>query len=500
MADQMIGPSAPNLLLSQMMATSPMGGAVAGAGAEGGIGDAGFQSLLSLVNDTSLVEEQGGMMMESLKLGANGLQDIESEKLSTKANASVANLDVMQALAPLGQMGQNGMANVGLGQSANLVQETKLPVSNPMGIDPNALSGQALQMQLATGAMVRPMATPVKGPSVEATAQWAQAFADGDIKELAVGPTPDDASLMSVKSAKADASMERAIQGAKASVAGLAVMGVESRGSKESGVSDQGASGFQAFKAAELPKITTKTAPTQHSATKAVNASDFLLDQSMTSRGAVASDAKPQASALVGAKQIGQPGDHRIAPQALDFVADKVQGLRDQGGGTLRVQLAPKEMGIVELKVSVIRGQLTVKMTAESPETMKALEANKADLVAKLEHTMPTQLEISSKAVHEVSFAKSSGSVLNRPEGATTQSLLDLKGVSQSADVSDMADMMNMGGKDHSSSNQTMDFSRQDSGNRSGTNSESNLGWSREERRDRAMNQWAESFEERQSA
>ena len=72
--------------------------------------------------------------------------------------------------------------------------------------------------------------------------------------------------------------------------------------------------------------------------------------------------------------------------------------------------------------------------------------------------------------------------------------------MSQSADVSDMADMMNMGGKDHSSSNQTMDFSRQDSGNRSGTNSESNLGWSREERRDRAMNQWAESFEERQSA
>lgn len=240
-------------------------------------------------------------------------------------------------------------------------------------------------------------------------------------------------------------------------------------GSRERPEAPEGFSRFRSFERAEstLAKPTVK---------RSQSGGEFLLNHATADKSAA-----PAATALVGSAALGKTGDRRISPESLDFVADKVDALKSQGGGRLKVEMSPRDLGSIEIRVSVARGQMKVEVLAEKPETLKALHASKAELATKLDQIGPaTSLDMGElrgktvlSAVREPSTGdllglRTNASVAEAPSSGTgTGGLKALGGAERSSDF--------LSGRD---------FQQEQ----------------REERRERAMDQWEDLAERRKSA
>ena len=122
---------------------------------------------------------------------------------------------------------------------------------------------------------------------------------------------------------------------------------------------------------------------------KPVTGADFILSRSTTE-----TTSAQKSGALELPQKLGAPSDRRISSGTVDFVADKVDALRAQGGGRLRVEMSPKDLGGLEIRVSMARGQMKVELFAERPETLQAVRNSSSELGAKLSAIAPAQLEI----------------------------------------------------------------------------------------------------------
>jgi|GEM_PF-2536977 len=201
---------------------------------------------------------------------------------------------------------------------------------------------------------------------------------------------------------------------------------------------------------------------------------DMLLDRmdvSVEASKQGVNAANLRAPALVGAAAMAAPeSDRRISSESVSFVAEKIETLRAQGGGQLRVELNPNGMGSIEIRVSMVRGQVQVKLAAERPETLKALQESRGDLLGRLEsHQAAATLEMST-----LSEVRGQAMRSFAPQHALSESLVDLRSASAERRAPEVQ----------------------------GSDSRDNFAsgdWQRDERREQSRDRWSETFE-RQSA
>jgi len=286
-------------------------------------------------------------------------------------------------------------------------------------------------------------------------------------------------------------------------------------------------------------KITVNADSKPQNESKSQSGSSFLLEKSHSDKS-LAKDAsdKPLINpeshnlkpALNNAATLGLPEDTRISPQSIDFVADKVQALREQGGGRIRLEMDTKELGIVELKVGIRGSKVEIQMIAQNPEAQKALDASKDTLIQQIESKHSFKADVVESTAHLWSSRQSSGSLASHVDSAkraasTSQALLETRSVPMASNTmsaqemhdtvrenSNMSSMRQGAAERTLSSDLGMNMSMSDQ--RSGSESSSNEGQSfsrersqanqnqhsREDSREKALNSWEQSFENRKSA
>ncbi len=123
---------------------------------------------------------------------------------------------------------------------------------------------------------------------------------------------------------------------------------------------------------------------------------DFFLDSDTAmAAGSKSAPQMMEAPALRNVEALGEPMDKRISHQAVDHVAEKIDALKAQGGGVVKVHLDPKDLGGLSLRVSMRSGVAKVEIVAEKSETAQLLKNSGSELVSRLENSgMQTQLSI----------------------------------------------------------------------------------------------------------
>ena len=351
-----------NLLGLFGMGTSPMASQMEppmmpelGA-ADGEFGE--FQSLLNLVQDLEPGDFQDGVSYSDFVSQASQLSDSSGRALAAEAGMAQMGLAQLEIqAAPKELVGRLATPVAGETISAN---EWLL---NSNGVD--ALSERALYEQ--SKANMKPDANSV--------AKWALAIAAGDLTSVEVGEEVNS---------KAN-SKENALAEAKPKFEALDLPKVQHLSVKELG-------------SERTQKVLSKTSAADLVESKPKSASEFLLD-STHSRAAMAAGAglvsDPKGTpALIGGSDLGGPSELRISPQSVSFVADRIEALKANGGGTVRVELNPVELGGIEIRVSMRGRKLEVKLSAEKASTQAAFEAARSELTQKLEGIKPARLEI----------------------------------------------------------------------------------------------------------
>jgi len=194
--------------------------------------------------------------------------------------------------------------------------------------------------------------------------------------------------------------------------------------------------GFVAVRMKEFPKVASadvavKAAPIESFAKvkiadgEAVSAREFMLGNELAmNEGSVQIAPKAQA-ALASAETLGTAADRRVSHQAIDFVADKIDTLRTNGGGVLRVHLDPKDLGSVMLKVSTKGGIAKVEIVAEKAETAALFTQNRADLNSKLENSgISAHVSIDQGRLSSVANASPNSQMLSRANNISSYDLM----------------------------------------------------------------------------
>lgn len=249
---------------------------------------------------------------------------------------------------------------------------------------------------------------------------------------------------------------------------------------------------------------------------KSTEAKDFLLDHQVGYSRAAEKASFQEMPVFLAPASIGEPTDNRMAPDALNFMADKIESLQAQGGGRLKLELNPKELGLVEIKVSMRGGKLNVDLSAERQETLSAINNSKSQLLDKLTTVGPANLVITPKL--EPMFARQGVEIKGSNSSLTSNSqemisLRDLSGSSQARNVQDTIKVgSNVEAVRHAVGRTDFDggvfvdgvesLKVQTSIPNKETLSESrsdSSGWQRDDRREQARQKW-QDFRERKSA
>jgi hypothetical protein len=159
----------------------------------------------------------------------------------------------------------------------------------------------------------------------------------------------------------------------------------------------------------------------EQSPNQSSKASDFILSQFTVD--SKMSEAKP---AILNLETLGNSQDLRIAPNSVDFLSEKIEALKSQGGGMIRVEMNPQDLGGLEIKVSQARGRLVVELKVEKDSTLKVFENSKGELSRKLDDLTPTNLSIAStdRSMKGISQGEISG--MNQKPSPTTANTLDV--------------------------------------------------------------------------
>ena len=488
--------------LNNASMTSPLGASQT-SGQEAPLGAEGFQDLLALVGDMQVADEQSPQQGDLIK---QSVQEMMSE--SPLARMELANLQ----MAPLVVNGPS----IGLQPLAAEMPSPSRPQSREaVALDPLQTMELAQQSQLEISAKQR----QPEAHDPAAVAEWSRAFMSNDLQKIEVGPdasTPQSASEgLDHRDSALTADMPFVPQAVETSspVAAKSVAPKFAASSKPAERNAPGAEAFVAWSAQSsvAPAASERSAKALKSntvKTEAVSGADFLLGQSVDARG-VEGQAKAPA-ALVQSASLGESSDKRISAESLNFVADKIAALKDQGGGQIRVALNPNELGSVEIRVSINRqGTLDVKLLAERSSTMAALSEVKSELTTKLASIRPTKLDVghlelglSTRAEARTSAAFASSQDLMVSKAPSSVASLMREVPSSAPAMTGMKAPIDIG-----SPLSSVDFAsapRAEALSVKGSESAQTDGfsnaWNRDERRERARGQWEESFKERRSA
>jgi flagellar hook-length control protein FliK len=89
-------------------------------------------------------------------------------------------------------------------------------------------------------------------------------------------------------------------------------------------------------------------------------------------------------AAVVGAGQLTAPISAQDRADNLNEIISKAQFIAKNGGGEMKVELKGNEMGPMNLKVSIDKGQVSIQMVTQSEKTRKLIEDNLQDLKTSL--------------------------------------------------------------------------------------------------------------------
>jgi hypothetical protein len=152
--------------------------------------------------------------------------------------------------------------------------------------------------------------------------------------------------------------------------------------------------------------------------------SAFVLDQWGTQKSGVPSSSK-----------LEMPSEltNRLEPAQLRFVSDRIEALRAQGGGELRVQLNPENMGSIELRVSRVRDsqgveqQIRVEIRAERGDVAQWLQESRSDLVDQMAKTQSRSVDLEIHSVQGISRPSESAIGVSSSAGLSSQGWFELR-------------------------------------------------------------------------
>ncbi len=479
-----------------------------------------FQDILGLVNNMSLADEQSGVLGDTIDEG--------SKKLIQDSSLVQMQLAAMQgALAP--QVGKQEAVSTKANETLSVGQ----PASIQKPVETQSLQGIAQEMQMLSQLNLNAKKEALQGePSQDAVEQWAAAFANNDIKGVVLEKDKPQSKIETRELgsdsidlvAKANGSLENPndLAGDLSKVVSLKAQPVQEKtvqGTKANSNEIAKAS-FESTKIDELARVKlgqdskTETSDKksgqggQEKKPAVMSGQEFILQQGVATK---ASPSKDGVAALVGAKTLGESSDRRVSPESLNFVAERVEALKAQGGGTLRVDLNPRELGGIQIKVSMARSGLQVELIAERPDTMKMLQASREDLALRLKDISPTKIELGlAREMPQMAMDRMAKATQS---AASSQEMLSLRGGDLSKAQATSSDLQNKLQPDFdrgtearsifsAAGGQKAEFSANGGGSmnskqnfESGSQSRSEGEWNRDERREKAQDRWEEFLE-----
>lgn len=356
-----------------------------------------FVNLLDLVEGIEVAEMSSASDPELnfANLGET-LNDETSEKVLTDKNAALA-----------------GLAISGVDLNAGLINKT---VGQDVAVKTEALGTENKVVKEFTtpGEILldAPLAQPLSKPEARlgsaSVAAWTAAFASGELKNVDVSQAAPEGTNLNLDRQVAKnervmmAELAKPVEGAtlpalepELSAQPVVAKGAVAMASHELPKDKPAQEGFVPM-AASVERVASSdqsvarvhgneaTREERPSAKKntSVQAKDFFLDRSEISNAAAGSQSRTVLASAVGAKGlVTKTSDQNV----VDFVSDKVQNLQAAGGGTLRVGLDTKDMGQIEIKVTLRAGRVDVRISGESSELTRQLEASRSELTSKLE-------------------------------------------------------------------------------------------------------------------
>ncbi len=499
-----------------------------------------FQNLLDLVSDIDLADGQSPEFPETLDESLNGISDSLLQDMKVSQNQS--EISILQH-----QFASSGLnKQLPLAQAPNIGQRVEKPdemnelVSNltSMSVPLNEMERTAIDLNR------QELNRQTDKPKGEAVQMWAAGIATGDITSVDVmapvakqipqtdpksfefvlgfknpGASPQNEGLQkepleSQRVLKDPPKVESTTQVSKAiEVKPVFKIQTESPaepvttststknvGSNEKPQTVQ----LESFVPANPVKVETsvnqisKTEPNKE--LKTWESSEFLLkEQTKTAKkiepNSAVSDLAPAAAFVAKESVLGGQGklatvDNRLSSHSVGFVAEKVQNLVDQGGGQIRVQLNPHNLGSLEIRVSMKPGGgVDVQVRAEKETTRIAFENSKGDLTQKLQQLSgQSHLEVTNLGSTKTAFE-------------ATKVLPQNEHVMSSRDLGSLMDFR----KDVTNDAVKPETSLRALEKSAPTSSEflgdrGSQGQTKEDSRSRAMNQWEEQFKDRKSA
>ena len=214
----------------------------------------------------------------------------------------------------------------------------------------------------------------------------------------------------------------------------------------------------------------------------------FFLDRSELSSGVGGPQGRTVLASAVGSNSlVTKSSDQNV----VDFVSEKVQNLQAAGGGTLRVGLDTKDMGQIEIKVTLRAGRVDVTISGESSELTRQLEASRSELTSKLEK----HVELGDLSIAKGQFSRVEDSrqvISNAGSMRLTEDLVR----NAARDGIDMAANLDQPRSERLEAlRSSAPLSRAEQ-----SNTESGQDFARDERRGQALEQWANFSQMRKSA
>jgi hypothetical protein len=218
----------------------------------------------------------------------------------------------------------------------------------------------------------------------------------------------------------------------------------------------------------QVKKITEAKAKPQ-----AQNARDFMLDRAVMSAGSQGQ--------LQDVGALKNSVTQKIDSKVLDFVVDKVEQLQAKGGGMIKVGLDTKGEGSLEIKVALRAGKVDVHIGGSDAALTRELNKHKSELMSRLEKNVDVaSLDIGARK--SVNSSEVRIAAMDRASSlfSSDEMLRSLTGaeIARSSDESWSAQRNSAHLSIHSSE-------------RGSAASDGSQEFARDERREQAMNQWA---------
>ncbi|NCN40424.1 flagellar hook-length control protein FliK [bacterium] len=504
------------LMMSQNIAMMPQAGSVDVVQPQGQGGSKEFGNLLSLVEGMETAE----MSMGSDEALENLLKEVEMP--------GQANLDGQKILAQANLGGE--MIAASMKQGTNLANETPVEMINQMDVGQSALLGKQTEIlsgngvlspspsmgigldgleaysreNLAALSLAQKQGQRSEKMNLESVAAWSQGLASKEIQSVSVEGSADPVvgqKLQAQENLQLKDLGERVLD-SKAPGAGSEIVSAKGLSSAAAalpaGLRDEKLEGFAQAKpeVVSMPKVeagsnelsqssdlkpeqkvASKSEAKNESSDQAMLAKDFMLGQIATSKAS-------------GANSASTVDTSKISKEVADFVSEKVDQLQNSGQETLRVKMESKDLGGLDIKVTLKRGLVDVDIRAVRPESQAILDSSKSQLQDKLAKVVDLgalDVGVNFKAMNQAKISSDSAAASLSHDMLRSMSKVD------GGEARVFSQSLNQVNTQHS---HLSEVASAEQSQNMGQSKE----FARDEKREQAMTQWQQFINLRQSA